>query len=106
MSATMTMDAGRREDLKAIWDDVSKWVVEGFGESFVFTKQLGGEEYKRRRKNAPESVKMQRWEFLWPRIVYRFIGWPLSYGIDTVYVWENLKDFIDRRTSIQQKVGN
>ena len=37
---------------KTIWDDVSKWVVEGYGGSFVFTKQLNGEVYKKKEKKC------------------------------------------------------
>lgn len=36
------MDTGKREDLKAIWFDVSKWEVEGYGGTFRFSKALDG----------------------------------------------------------------
>ena len=44
LSDTKTMGTGKREDLKAIWDDVSKWEVEGYGGTFRFSKAWDGEE--------------------------------------------------------------
>ena len=43
-SDTKTMGAGRREDLKAIWDQVSQWEVEGYGGTFRFSKEADGED--------------------------------------------------------------
>ena len=44
LSDTKTMGTGTREDLKAIWDNVSKWEVEGYGGTFRFSKELDGED--------------------------------------------------------------
>ena len=43
-SDTKFMGAGKREDLKAIWENIFEWTVEGYGDLVFFNKKFHGED--------------------------------------------------------------
>ena len=76
LSDTKTMGTGRREDLKAIWDNVSKWEVEGYGGTFRFSKELDGEEGWWQKNGNPNlrglesfiDMTKEEWDDEWVKV--------------------------------------
>ena len=76
VSARTVMMAGRREDLKAIWDNVSKWEVEGYGGTFRFSKELDGEEGWWQKNGNPNlrglesfiDMTKEEWDDEWVKV--------------------------------------
>ena len=88
LSDIKTMGTGKREDLKAIWDNVSRWEVEGYGGTFRFSKALDGEDGwwgrsgNRRGLEAFINMTEEDWNDEWSKVTDAHILALLGIGGD------------------------